>query len=241
MAYADYKNLLNRARSNFIEGQYASAENLLQEVLLIDNKVPEVFHMLATIFYDRGQFNKAINYFKRALEIDPQYTDASVGLSIILNDLGRYEEGKQIFTDAQSSLKQEKQQETSTFIEDRLVSKHLELGDLYFQSGASFEAMEQYQKALNLSGNKPDIRLKMADCYEKMGENARAQKELKLLVSDFPTYVPGLLRMARHLHERQRFIDALDYWERVLAIEPHNREAHEWIQRAQKSSLFPLT
>lgn len=87
-------DLLEEARRSFIDGNYKVAEPILQQLIFKNTKNPEVYQMLATIFYDQGKFTKAIQTFKRALEIDPTYTDASVGLSIILNDLGKYEEGR---------------------------------------------------------------------------------------------------------------------------------------------------
>ena len=93
--------LIDEAREAFIDGDYKTAEPLLNQPTLIHSKNPEVFQMLATIYYDQGKFNKAISTFKKALEIDPQYSDAAVGLSIILNDLGKYDEAKKVFENAQ--------------------------------------------------------------------------------------------------------------------------------------------
>src|SRR3954463_1579690 len=131
MAYVDYKEMLGTARQKFIDGDYKIAESLLQQILLINNRIPEVFHMLATIYYDRSEFSKSIKHFKRALEIDPTYTDASIGLSIILNDLGRYDEGKAIFKEAQEALN-EKKQKNDPYADEKLSEKHMQLGDLYF-------------------------------------------------------------------------------------------------------------
>ena len=124
--------MVAQAKESFIEGDYRTAEPILQQAILQNNKDPEIYQMLATLFYDKGQFNKAIKAFKKALEIDPSYTDASVGLSIILNDIGRYDEAKEVFIDAQERLNETKKQ-SDPFIEDKIAQKHLELFDLYLQ------------------------------------------------------------------------------------------------------------
>jgi len=123
MAELLMEDMLQEARESFIEGNYKVAEPLLNQMLLQSTKNPEVYQMLATIYYDKGQFNKAIKTFKRALEIDPTYTDASVGLSIILNDLGRYDEGKQVFQEAQKLLDR-KSGKVDSYIEEKLAAKH---------------------------------------------------------------------------------------------------------------------
>src|SRR5688572_16695949 len=132
MADALFDEMFEEAKREFIQGNYLVAEPILNQLILRNTRNPEVFQMLATIYYDKGQFNKAIKTFRRALEIDPTYTDASVGLSIILNDLGRYDEGKQVFEEAKALLDKRKGQ-VDPWLEEKLASKHEEIADLYFQ------------------------------------------------------------------------------------------------------------
>ena len=75
-------DLLLAAKEHFEEGQYAQTESLLNQLILRNNKTPDVFFMLGTVYYNKGKFNKAIRAFKRALELDPSFTDASVGLHL---------------------------------------------------------------------------------------------------------------------------------------------------------------
>lgn len=172
------EDLLIEGRNHFINGNYKMAEPLLQQLILQGTRNPEVYQMLATIFYDKGQFSKAIKTFKRALEIDPTYTDASVGLSIILNDLGKYEEGRQIFSDAQDLL-DKKTNKSDPFLDERLASKHEELGDLYYQYKRYNEALEQLLKALKLSTRRPELTMRVAEVYSQLGQYERAVKDLK--------------------------------------------------------------
>lgn len=152
MELSDYKELLHSAREQFIKGNYSYAEPVLQQILLRNGALPEVYQMLATIYYDQGKFNKAIKTFQKALEVDPTYTDASVGLSIILNDLGRYDEAKNIFETAQSKLNQRKGGH-DPLLDPKLAAKHADLASLYFRYQRYQEALEQYQKAYALSKN----------------------------------------------------------------------------------------
>ena len=55
------QQLIDEARAAFIEGDYQTAEPILNQPTLLNSKNPEVLQMLATIYYDQGKFNKAIS------------------------------------------------------------------------------------------------------------------------------------------------------------------------------------
>lgn len=232
---AHAKELLDTAREHFREGNYRIAENLLQQLLVSNTKNPEVFHMMATIFYDQGKFNKAIKTFKRALEIDPTFTDASVGLSIILNDLGRYEEGKKVFLEAQQALAR-KSNEPDAYAQEKLASKHDELGELYFQYKRYDEAQEQYLKALSLSARKADLKMKVVECLLKKGDDARALNELKLIVQDYPQFTPARLKLGLVFYNAKQIDQAIEQWEAILLRDPDHPIAHRYLQMANESS-----
>lgn len=236
MAFSDYRELVRQAKESFIEGDYRTAEPLLQQALLQNNKDPEIYQMLATLSYDKGQFNKAIKAFKKALEIDPGYTDASVGLSIILNDLGRYEEAKEVFTDAQERLNETKKQ-SDPFIEDRITQKHIELGDLYFQISKFEDALEQYAKAKKLSNHPAPLVLKIAECYLKLHKEARAIQELQLFLREYPQNNEARTRLGVYLYQMNRVYEAVEEWEKVLIRDPSNTDAKHYLQIARETRL----
>jgi len=239
MAYVDYKEMLTVARQKFIDGDYATAEKLLQQVLLLNNRQPEIFHMLGTIYYDRSQFSKSIKHFKRALEIDPTYTDASIGLSIILNDLGRYEEGKKIFEEAQSLLKKKNTSKTDPYIEEKLSDKHLQLGDMYFQFHRYDEALEQYYKGYRLA-QKVEIRMKIVETYLKKTDTDKAIQELNALLKDEPQYLQAANKLGLIYYNAGKSADALNQWERVLFRDPENQEAKRYMRLAQQANESTL-
>lgn len=240
MDHEDAKELLETAREHFREGNYRIAEPLLQQLLTSNVKNPEVFHMMATIYYDKGKFNKAIKTFRRALEIDPTYTDSSVGLSIILNDLGRYEEGKKVFQDAQKALAK-KSESADTQLQEKLASKHDELGELYFQNKRYAEALEQYAKALSLSTRKAELKMKAIECFIKTGNQSRAIRELQILVQEYPQFVPARLKLGLLYYNSKRTVEAIEQWENVLLRDPEHPIALKYLQMAQESGSALLT
>ncbi len=218
---------LSEARQYFIEGQYKLAEPMLEQLLLQGIKNPEIYQMLATLYYDRGQFNKAIKTFRRALEIDPNYTDASVGLSIILNDIGRYEEGQKVFQEARQILDAQKKPNLS-FLDDSISKKHEELADLYSQSRAWGETLENLQKAMKLTPQRRVILgVKLAEAFSRLGESQKAIRELREVLFIDSECVSARLKLADLYQKTNRLAEARDQWESVLVTDPRNAEARD--------------
>lgn len=228
--------MMQEAREHFISGNYKVAEPLLQQLILKNTRNPEVFQMIATIAYDKGQFNKAIKTFKRALEIDPTYTDASVGLSIILNDLGRYDEGKKVFQDAQVLLDRRKGHQ-DPYVDEKLASKHEELADLYFQYKRFAESLEQLFKAQKLSTRKPEITLRIAECYVQMEEPDRATKDLRALIREYPQFNAARLKLGIIYYNSNNVAEATEQWENILVRDPQHPEALKYLKMAQAAGI----
>jgi tetratricopeptide (TPR) repeat protein len=231
--------MLSETREYFIDGNYKMAEPILQQMLLQNTRNPEVYQMLATIYYDKGQFSKAIKTFKRALEIDPTYTDASVGLSIILNDLGKYDEGKQVFLEAQTQL-DKKAGKNDPFVDEKLSSKHEELADLYFQYKRFNEALEQLLRAQKLSTRKAEITMRIAEVYVQLGQNDRAVKDLRSLIREYPHFVPARLKLGVIYYNSNNVAEATEQWENVLMRDPQHPEALRFLKMAQAAGITSI-
>lgn len=230
------QQLLDEARAAFIEGDYATAEPLLNQPTLIHGRHPEVLQMLATIYYDQGKFNRAITTFKKALEIDPAYTDAAVGLSIILNDMGRYDEARKIFEDAKTLVDSKKQQ-TDPNTNEKFAQKHAEMGDMYLQFKRFDESAEQYLKASSLSSRKADYTLRLSECYVQAGQKDKAIKELKQLLQADPKLVAPRLKLGLVLYNSHHIAEAVDQWENILRYDANNQEALRYLKMAQAAGV----
>jgi tetratricopeptide (TPR) repeat protein len=233
------EDILGEAREYFIDGNYRMAEPLLQQMLLQNTRNPEVYQMLATIYYDKGQFSKAIKTFKRALEIDPTYTDASVGLSIILNDLGKYDEGKQVFIDAQTQL-EKRSGKSDPFIDEKLSSKHEELADLYYQYKRYNEALEQLLKAQKLSSRRAEITMRIAEVYVQLGQSDRAVKDLRTLIREYPHFIPARLKLGVIYFNTNNIAEATEQWENILMRDPQHPEALRYLKMAQAAGITSI-
>ncbi len=232
--------LLEEAREYFIEGDYKAAEPILNQPTLVSSNNPEVFQMLATIYYNRGQFNKAVKTFRKALEVDPEYCDAAVGLSIILNDLGKYEEAKKVFEKAQTIINQRKLARQSDNMDEKFAQKHVELGDLYLQHNRFESALMQYQTAQKLTLNKADISMTIAECYSQFGQTQSAVQELRALLQAQPQAHRARLKLGMVLYNNQKIAEAVDQWEHVIRFEPKNEDALRYLKMAQATGITDI-
>ncbi|MGE0528572.1 MAG: tetratricopeptide repeat protein [Bdellovibrionales bacterium] len=225
-------DMLATAREYFKENKYSLAEPILNQLILKNAKSPDVFHMLGTIYYDQGKFNKAIRAFRRALELEPTFTDASVGLSIILNDIGKYEEGRKVFDEAREMLARQTSND-DPYINEKFSIKHDELGEMYFHHGRFKEALEQYFKALALSSRRPELTMKVVECFMRLQEPERALKELRSLVKDFPGFLSARIRLGKILYDSGDVAGAIEQWEATVQREPAHGEANRLLRQAQ--------
>jgi cytochrome c-type biogenesis protein CcmH/NrfG len=231
--------LLLSAREYFRENKYGLAEPLLNQLILKNAKSCEVFHMLGTIYYDQGKFNKAIRAFRRALEIEPTFTDASVGLSIILNDIGKYAEGRKVFEEARDLLNKHTANE-DPYINEKFSVKHDELGEMYFHHGRFKEALDQYFKALALSNRKPELTMKIVECFVRLEEQDRAVRELQSLIKDFPGFLSARVRLGKMLYDSGDVQGAIEQWEATTHRDPAHSEAQRLLRQAQAITHRPM-
>lgn len=236
MASVDYADMLHTAKESFINGNYKMAEPMLKQLLLVKNRDPEVYQMLASIYYDQGKFKRAIKTFRRALEIDPGYTDASIGLSIILNDIGKYDEAKQVFEEAREYL-DKKKSKLDSFAEEKISQKHFELGEMYANYRMYKEAIEQLRAALRFSPGNAEIVVRIADAYVASKQAEKAVSFLLEHLNDYPSANPVRIKLGLIYYNGNRILEACEEWERVLKFDPQHTDAKSYIKLAQNAKV----
>lgn len=222
----DKDELFTSAREYFSKGHYKVAEPMIQQLMILENRNPELYYMYGTILFDQGKLKKAIETFKKALEIDPSYTDAGIGLSIILNDLGKYEEAKTVYEEAYAIMKQKETQQ-SPYINTKLAQKHAELGELYYLYKRYAEGISEYQKAFSLNKEEVSFGLQIVEGYLCVSQFEPALEEMKNITYEFPNDVGVKMKLAQMYFQNGQSSRAQDELESVLLIDPENKLAQE--------------
>lgn len=228
------EDLLSEARIYYNKRNFKMLEPLLQQMISGSPKSAEVFHMQANLYLSRGQFSKSIKSFKQALEIDPGYSESSIGLSVLLNDLGKYQEAREIYEKAEKFMEKQKTQ-ADPGTNEKLASKHEELADLYIQTRKYTEAIEQLQKALELSQRKAEISMRVIDLWIKTSQESKAIKELRQLIATHPHFVQARLKLGLIYYGMNKLNEAIEQWETVLLRDSENSEAIRYIKMAKSN------
>lgn len=223
-----YDKLFKDAQRYFQSGEIKRAEPIIHQLVLEQYKNPEVYQMIASIYYDQGKFSKAIQMLRTALEIDPTYNDARVGLCIILNDLGRYDEAKQVFAEAQNQLDHKNNE--NEYLDERLSQKHEEMADLYFQFKKYKDALQAFEKAKQLSKRKEALTIRLVETLMQMGDSDRAIRELKTVVRNSPTYLDARMKLGVILYNKKDYSGAKEQWEHILMRDSGHPEARRYLQ-----------
>ena len=179
------EDLLRLAKEDIARNSLSSAERTLEQAILMNNQVPDAFHLLGYVYSKKGKFKKAILAFERALALDPFHTEAAIALSSLYNDVGRYKDGATVFFKAKKRLDRTLPG-CDPRINQSLAERHYELGLLYMRFERFQEAHHEFAKALNLEPDNVDNAVQMAKCLAKGGEKERAIHFLKKTLETNP-------------------------------------------------------
>ncbi|MBA2626559.1 MAG: tetratricopeptide repeat protein, partial [Gemmatimonadales bacterium] len=153
--------LLARARERFALQDYYGAVHLLEEVLSQGHAFADVHHLLGVSLSLLTQPERALAEFDRALALNPRYIEALIHRGLVLNELGRSDEAQETFNRAAAV-------DAGTIagfpapVAAQLANRHAELAQAYAEVGALTNAIEQYERALELGPTFHDLRYRMA-------------------------------------------------------------------------------
>jgi len=84
--------LLSRAASQMDAGEYARAERLVRDALVLAPENPEAYNLLGLALKNQGRPEEAVSAYRRAVELDPGFSAAMNNLAVALESLdGKFE------------------------------------------------------------------------------------------------------------------------------------------------------
>lgn len=226
---------IQQATLLFQSGRYDEAEALLLEIVDRTPMYANVYNMLGFIYSQRNVPEKAVELFRQALSINPGYTEARLNLAITLADIGAYGEALQEYGVAKDR-EQAKDPSLPTHVQARLANAHAELAKTYQELSLYPQSIEEYEKAIALAPNFPDLHCNLARCYMEAGDPDRAQVALARALELHPTYANALVQLGVLHYQRRETSEAVSAWERALTSDPGNVLAQIYLRMAREGS-----
>jgi len=171
-------------------------------------KAMEAFTKAASIFREDGFYLKAIAIYKKVIHISPFDVNAFISLAELNAEKGLVSNANENF---------------------------LAAAEIYIREGATEKALEIYEAILKLTPSNINLRLKIAELYQKIGLKQEAIKEYILVASDYL--------------ERQEYEKAQEFYLKIFGFDPQNitsliglgkiaektgdiKQAHEYLNNA---------
>jgi Flp pilus assembly protein TadD len=175
--------LMQQAAAAVDAGDLARAEPLLLQVVGINPRDADAWHMLAVIAVRGGRAEEAVEKAKRAHELDRRNY-------LYLNTLGvAYGEAQQ-FEQAISCFKRSIKERPAN------AESHYNLGKAYRKKGELRDAERSYLRARQLDPQRPDVANNLAALYSSQGRLAEAMPLYAEARSKMPDDIPVAVNSA---------------------------------------------
>lgn len=220
------RQLLLLGREHFDHGEYEKAEYLLRQVVAKADHFADVHHMLGIVAHHAGDFKRAEQHFEKAIQINPNYTEAQLNLVVTYNELGKYDAARRLY----ALIRARTQQQVDPLIKGRISNLHAQVAQAYLDAGMLCEAAAELEKAVQLSPEFADLRVKLGLLYRDMGELTRARAELEMARSLNPKYVQAHLSLGTLLLGAGEREAARREFEAVLELEPDHKMAATYLR-----------
>jgi tetratricopeptide (TPR) repeat protein len=214
------ERLIARGRDAYAHADYATAVADLREVVRREPRFADIHHLLGVCLALVGRPSEALDSFDRALEINPRYVEALINRAITLHELGRYDDARASFESASEADLEEGVGRFPSVLATRLAHGHAQLAELYRQSGATAEAVEQLRRAVELRPRFADIRNKLARALIDSGEPAAAIAELEQILSLNPNFLAARINLGLAWYRSGDLEAASREWRRCLQQRP---------------------
>ncbi|MGB9735216.1 MAG: tetratricopeptide repeat protein [bacterium] len=231
----DSKEHYKLGKEFFLKNKYDIALEHLEAFEQKNKNYADVYNMLGVIYHLGGRIKDAIRSFEKALKINPGYMEAATNLAITYNDIGQYEKANNVLNKAKGSSRSKSIKEMEDkLIKSKLANLHAQIADLYVEIGGYDNAIEEYQKALDLQPTFVDIKTKLAIAYREKGMLAQAIKELEEAKFINADYIPARVNLGILYYLMRRLDDAIAEWESVLKYDPKNSIANMYLNIVKK-------
>lgn len=191
-------------------GDLKQAESYLERALEVNPFNAGTYNHMGSLYREQGQCDKAMGFLAESLRLDPEMAETHYILGLCHTDNGRQEEAIREFLAAIS-------------LNGKLVEAHVNLGMSYLRTGQSLLAVERFKVALELERS-AEVMTDLADAYQIMGENGKAQDYYIMAIRKEPGFAPARFNYILLLARQGRRDDAITQIDGLREISPERVE-----------------
>jgi len=168
-------------------------------------------------YEDEISVDAAISMFHLAIELDSSYALAYAGLGEAYWHKWDLTKDPNCVKQAQSYCNR------AIELSEKLAPPvHVTLGIIYRNTGKYEEAIEEFQKALQLDPENSDAYRELAGAFEKFGRLEEAEAAYKKAIELKPDYWAGHSHLGAYYYYQARYSEAEKMWRKVTELTPDN-------------------
>jgi len=209
-------NYVSLARLQVFAGDYDEAITNCQNALLKNPNNPLAHAVMGWALGFQEKYGEAEIEIKKALDLDPDSALAYAYYAEMLtvqNDFNLYDR-------AADASKQALQ------LGPELMEAHRARGIVLLNTQNLEEALQEFQTALTISKNIPDLNLYLGITYKAIGDFDQAQEALLAAYALNPTDTVALTELSRAFFGDGRYPQAAQYAEEAVKVKPTDARLH---------------
>jgi len=203
--------LHNLGQAYLRSNQLAKAQAVLEQALSVDPQSSEILCLLAQTQANQKRDVEALELLVRARKLAPENTDVLLLMARISMKQAFYEDAIAALTDA---IK----------IAPKRSELHAALGESYFTTGKTEEALEEFRTVLQLDPS-PSSYAFMGLCYRHLGKFDEAKQFLQMGLKADPNNIPSLFNLGYIAKRQENLVEGERYLRKALRLDPDYSDA----------------
>ncbi|HET6278713.1 MAG TPA: tetratricopeptide repeat protein [Candidatus Polarisedimenticolia bacterium] len=171
----DAQRYLRLGQMQLDQGKTSQAIESMRKAIDQDPRMVEAYNFLGLIYLTNSEFDRAIEQFEEAVKIDPYFTDARNNLGIACRRVGQLDRAEEEF---QAALKDGNYRSPEKI--------HLNLGHLYLEQNRHGEAIESFQRAVEIAPEYLLGLMGLGQAYIAAGQVDQAETALNKVIRIAP-------------------------------------------------------
>lgn len=207
------RSMLATAVQQHQAGHLEQAELYYRQVLAIDPRNADAWHLLGVAAYQRGHREPAIAAFHRAIAINPTAASFHINLGIALKELGQLEEAITCYG-------------TAIRIQPHQAEAHNYLGNALAEAGRFDAALTHYRTAIDLRRDYAEAYFNLGVTLKELGQTSQAAVCYRRAIMLRPDYHDAHYNLGNALRDLRQLAEAITSYRKAIELRPEFADAH---------------